>query len=70
LPLRDNLTLKSATPLLKFDISKIQLINKDSVAVPFKMNYDDWNQELKFAFQKEPLEHYKIKLLPGALTDF
>jgi hypothetical protein len=70
LPLRETMTLKSAVPLVKFDTSKMQLINKDSVAVPFKMDYDDWNQELKFVFQKEPLEKYKIKLFPGALTDY
>jgi hypothetical protein len=70
LPLRETMTLKSAVPLVKFDTSKIQLMNKDSVAVPFKMDYDDWKQELKFVFQKEPLEKYKIKLFPGALTDY
>jgi hypothetical protein len=70
LPLREKLTLKSSTPLTNFDNSKIQLINKDSIAVPFTTEYDEYNQQLKFDFQREPVQKYKLKLLPGALTDF
>ena len=46
------------------------LINKDSVAVPFTTEYDEYNLQLKFDFIKEPLEKYKLQLLPGAMTDF
>ena len=67
---RDRFTLESATPLVHFDESKIKLINKDSVAVPFKTAYDDFNQQLFFDFKKEPSEKYTFTLLPGALTDF
>lgn len=70
LPLNEKFTLNSSTPLLKFDTSKMQLINKDSITVAFKTEYDEMNQELKFDFQKEPLEKYKLKLFPGALTDY
>ncbi|MBF7091110.1 Ig-like domain-containing protein [Flavobacterium sp. ALJ2] len=67
---RDRFTLESATPLVRFDESKIKLINKDSVTVPFKTEYDDFNQHLFFDFKKEPSEKYTFTLLPGALTDF
>ncbi|MCV9932095.1 Ig-like domain-containing protein [Flavobacterium sp. LS1R47] len=67
---RDRFTLESATPLVHFDESKIKLINKDSVAVPFKTEYDDFNQQLFLDFKKEPSEKYEFTLLPGALTDF
>ena len=70
LPLSEKFTLKSSIPLVKFDTSKIQLINKDSTAIAFTTEYDEWNQELKFNFQKVPEEKYKLKLLPGALLDF
>lgn len=70
LSLREKFTLKSSIPLLKFDATKMQLINKDSTAISFKTNYNEWNQELEFDFQKEPLEKYKIKLFPGALEDY
>jgi len=67
---RDRFTLESATPLVKFDKSKIKLTNKDSVAVDFTTEYDEFDQKLYVDFKKEPLEKYKFTFLPGALTDF
>ena len=67
---RDRFTLETATPLVKFDKSKIKLINKDSVDVDYTTEYDDFNQKYYVDFKKDPLEKYKITFLPGALTDF
>jgi len=67
---RERFTLESATPLTKFDNSKIKLINKDSVAVDFKTVYDDFNQKLYFDFKKEPSEKYTFKIMPGAFIDY
>lgn len=69
LNLKDRFSLQSATPLIKFDNSKIKLINKDSVAVAFETKYDEFNQELFFDFKKDPSEKYTFKILPGAMTD-
>ncbi|QBZ96977.1 Ig-like domain-containing protein [Flavobacterium sangjuense] len=68
--LRERFALNSSIPLVKFDKSKISIFNKDSIAVPFETEYDDFNQKLYFNFKREPLDQYKIKLLPNALTDF
>ena len=70
LPLRERFALASSIPLVKFDKSKISIFNKDSIAVPFETEYDDFQQKLYFNFNKEPLEKYKIQLMPGAVTDF
>jgi hypothetical protein len=70
IPLRERFTLNSSIPLVKFDASKMKIVNKDSTAVPFTTEYDEFQQKLFFNFNKEPLEKYKISLLPGALTDF
>lgn len=67
---RDRFTLEATTPLVHFDNSKIKLVNKDSVAIAFTTEYDDFNQKLYFDFKKEPSENYNLTLLPGALTDF
>ena len=67
---RDRFALESATPLTKFDQSKIKLITKDSVAVDFKTEYDEFNQRLFFDFKKEHSENYTFKILPGAITDY
>ncbi|WP_284651138.1 Ig-like domain-containing protein [Flavobacterium terrisoli] len=70
LPLRERFSMTSATPLVKFDKSKISIKNKDSLAVDFTTEYDDFNQKLYLDFKKEPLEKYTIEALPGAMTDF
>ncbi len=70
LSLREDFVLKPSRPLVKFDNSLMNLVNKDSVAVPFTTEYDAFNLELKFKFPKEPLEKYKLTVMPGALTDF
>jgi uncharacterized protein (DUF2141 family) len=70
IPFRERFAMKSSVPLIKFDKSKITLINKDSIAVPFETEYDEPNQMVYLNFKKEPLEKYKINLLPGAFEDF
>lgn len=70
LPLRERYSLTSNIPLIKFDKSKMSIFNKDSTAVAFETDYDEFNQKLFFDFKKEESERYKIQLLPGALTDF
>lgn len=70
LNLKGNFSIQSATPLIRFDNSKIKLINKDSVTVDFKTNYDEFNQELFFDFKVAPSEKYTFKIMPGAFTDF
>jgi hypothetical protein len=67
---RDRFTLETATPLVKFDKSKIKLVNKDSIAVDFTTEYDEFEQKLYVDFKKEPLQKYNFTFLPGALTDF
>jgi len=70
LPLRERFTLNSSTPLIQFDNSKISIKNKDSIAIDFTTDYDEFEQKFYLNFKKEELKKYKIQLLPGALTDF
>jgi uncharacterized protein (DUF2141 family) len=70
LQLRDNFRVKSSTPLIKFDKTRMSVISKDSSAVAFETSYDEFEQEIKFDFTLEPLDKYTVKMLPGAVTDF
>jgi len=70
LPFRDTFVLKSTTPIISIDESKITFHNKDSVAVKFTTKYLDFEQEITFDFKKEENEKYTIKILPGAIKDF
>jgi uncharacterized protein (DUF2141 family) len=67
---RETFTLNSNIPLSKWDMTKMKLINKDSVEVAFSTEYDAFNQQLKFNFKKDPLEKYNLKIFPGGLIDF
>ena len=67
---RDTLVIKTSIPITKIDNSKIFLINKDSTNVKFETQNNLWKQEIEFKFEKEPLQKYKLKILPGAFVDF
>ncbi len=66
----DTLALAGNIPIRKIDTAKVSLINKDSVALPFKMKLDSLRNKVVFNFQKEPNQTYFISILPEALTDF
>ena len=67
---RETFAINSTVPISKIDVTKMKLINKDSAEVKFTTEYDDFRQKLKFIFNKEPLEKYKLKIFPGGLIDF
>jgi len=62
--------LNSATPLVKTDKSKIKILRKDSTAVAFSTQYDDWKQQLALVFDKDEKQTFVIHVEPDALTDF
>lgn len=66
----ERFTLKLTTPLDKLDISKMKLINNDSVSIDFTTQYHSFEQEVLFDFKKEESERYTLELLPGAIIDF
>lgn len=70
LSLREKFAVESSIPLTTVDNSKIRITKKDSSEVAFTTNYVELERKLEFDFQKEPLEKYTVRLLPGALTDF
>lgn len=70
LSFRDRFALESSLPLIDFDKTKMTLINKDSVAVPFTTAYDEFTQQLYVDFKIEEAQKYNFKMMPGAVTDF
>lgn len=57
-------------PFVRFDASKINLIDKDSVNVSFTTEYDSINNAYSFNFKKTDENTYKMMVLPEAFTDF
>ena len=62
--------IQANTPLISVDSTKMSLMNKDSLAVDFKINLDSVGNKVDFDFKVEPNENYKLDLLPGAISDF
>jgi uncharacterized protein (DUF2141 family) len=67
---RENYKLYSTTPITEILSSRINLLNKDSLAVKFTAKYDAFEQNIIFDFKKEEAQKYSLQLLPGAIKDF
>jgi uncharacterized protein (DUF2141 family) len=67
---RERMTFETTTPLVKFDTSKIKLVNKAGTSIPITSEYDEFNQKLYLDFKKDPSENYEFTIQPGALIDF
>lgn len=50
--------------------SKITIMDKDSLVVPFKTTFDSFNNTYDFSFNKTEENTYNIEILPEAFTDF
>ena len=66
---RDSVKLNVTTPIQQIDSTQFSLINKDSVKVPFVLNYDAWYANIHLDFAKAENENYQLEVLPGALLD-
>ena len=62
--------LRANTPISRIQKDSIRMMSKDSIPVDFELEVDSLYNHLVFKFEKQPLESYKIDLLPGAITDF
>ncbi len=70
LDLNDSFFIRTNTPLTKIDSTKFSLLDKDSIAVPFKVKLDRIKNKIDFEFDKLPDNKYYVQLLPDAFEDF
>lgn len=66
----EEFTMEANMPLSKIDTTKIKLIDKDSLPVPYKVKYDSIFNLYEFPIDKQEGEQYDFTLLPGTFTDF
>ncbi|SDG88194.1 Ig-like domain-containing protein [Winogradskyella thalassocola] len=66
----EDFTMESNIPLIKIDTTKIRIIDKDSLAVPLKVEYDSIFNTYKFPIDKQEGQKYSFTMLPGTFTDF
>ncbi|QIE59596.1 Ig-like domain-containing protein [Rasiella rasia] len=70
LTLLDTFKLQANTPINTFSEDRIEILDKDSIAVPHSVTLDTLYNRASIVFDKTFEQNYKIKLLPGAITDF
>lgn len=66
----DEFTIEGNIPLTKIDTTKIKLMDKDSLVIPYKVAYDSIFNNYKFPIDKQEGQTYKFTILPEAFTDF
>lgn len=66
----DPFYISANTPITAIDGSKINIINKDSLAVSFKTSLDSTENRLNVNFERLPNEEYYMDIFPGAIQDF
>lgn len=67
---RDNVILRSTTPLVEKNDALISIMDRDSVNIEFTSELRLFENSLHLLFPKDENQTYHITVLPGALTDF
>ena len=63
-------SIEGNVPFDKLDLKRISIMDKDSLNVDFKTEFDTLNNTYLFKFDKTEANTYKIRFLPDAVTDF
>lgn len=69
LPLDKSVELILNTPLVAVDEKQIEIMNQDSVMVPFKTKLNLEDNRFAIEFEKEQSKRYNVAVLPNAITD-
>lgn len=70
LGLNQEVQLQPTLPLESIVDSLIQIVDRDTLTVPFSTKYDSFRNSLRIDFEKTESQTYSIEALPGAFTDF
>lgn len=62
--------VEGSIPLVSFDKTLVNIINKDSVEVPFTTSFKEQDNSYVLDFEKQEVQQYKIRMLPEAVKDF
>ncbi len=66
----EDLKISNTVPFTKFRKKLVTILDKDSVAVDYKVKLDSLSNSYSLNFDKKESETYRIQMLPEALTDF
>src|SRR5690606_9677262 len=57
-------------PLSQTDDSLITLVDQDTIAVPFTLEYNEFQNQVLLDFQRKENQRYNLLVLPGGFVDF
>lgn len=66
----DEFTLEGSVPFVNIDTTKIELIDRDTLKIPFEVKYDTLLNRYSFPIEKREGQKYFFKMLPNTFTDF
>ena len=69
LHLRDTFFIKSNTPIIKIDTSKVWLTAADTISVKYEHYVSKKENKIGFIFDKKQKEKYNLKAFPGGFSD-
>lgn len=70
LELNQELKILPTIPLQQIDSSLINLLDRDTLPVPYELAYDAFRNEVILEFTKDEQQRYSFEALPGAFRDF
>lgn len=66
----EDFEIEGTIPFSKIDTTKVELIDTDSLKVPYAYSFDKLENRYKFIFDKKENTNYNFTFYPGAVTDF
>ncbi len=69
LELKDTFYVNANHPIISLDTSKVSLVDKDTIKVPYQSFISNTENKLGFIFSKGYKQTYSLSILPKAITD-
>lgn len=67
--MNEDFKFKANTPIIDYSEDLVNILDQDSMEVPFSTSFDPIRNEILVKFEKTPANRYQITALPGAFTD-
>ena len=68
--LKESYYIRPNLPVTSFENSKVELMDGDSITIPFTTKIDPFNNQIELTFEKTENTRYYLTVFPEALTDF
>lgn len=67
--MNEDFRFKANTPIIDYQENLVNILDQDSVEIPFTTSFNPIRNEILVQFEKTPANRYQVTALPGAITD-